>query len=170
MTRWAPSAKNWPSLYNTPLECGLRSVVILLEIFPQRVDLQRLVQYDYLLVHSADVPNGPSSIHPATPNRAGEMLVRRPIIENGIQMMMTKSLIECEFSSEGIRYYAGEWAVTFIGRLESRYTAELRMRAEWAARRFEDYSDDRLNQFMRDNWAVWGAEFEFSDLCRSQNI
>ena len=169
MPRWIPTTHNWPSAFNTPLECGLRSVVLLVEGFPLRLDLQRLVQYDYLLVHSSYVPDGPDSLHPATPHRAGELLVRRPIIEQGIEMMMSKSILACEFSREGIRYFAGEWAVTFVGRLESHYVKKLTARAAWVIERFGSYTESELDSFMRQNWAHWGAEFEFESLLRTES-
>ena len=40
--------------FNSPLEAGLRSTAILEAAYPERYDLQRLVQLDYLVVHSAD--------------------------------------------------------------------------------------------------------------------
>ena len=64
------------SLFNSPLECGLRAVVLLVECSPQELDIQRLVNYDYLLVHSGDI-NGPPSLHPDSPLRSGELLVKR---------------------------------------------------------------------------------------------
>jgi hypothetical protein len=95
--------------------------------------------------------------------------VRRPIIEQGIEMMMSKSIIDCEFSREGIRYVAGEWAVTFIGRLESHYVKKLSARAAWVIATFGSYTDSDLDSFMRHNWANWGAEFEFESLLRTES-
>ena len=66
--------------FNSAIECGLRSLIILEHAFPLEYDLQRLVFYDYLLVHSQDA-GGPNSIHPATPHRSGEVLVKRKMLE-----------------------------------------------------------------------------------------
>lgn len=49
--------------------------------------------YDYLLVHSADVPDGPPSIHPAVPYRGGELLVKRDAIRSGLDLMVSPELI-----------------------------------------------------------------------------
>ena len=142
--------------FNSPLECGLRSAVLLAEAFPQRLDIQRLVHYDYLLVHSGDVAGGPASIHPPTPHRSGELLVRRPIIESGVKLMMSKSIIECEFSTHGIMYLAGEWSLEFINGLEAEYAQSLKERAKWVVAQFALYSDTELSDFMRRNWSNWG--------------
>ena len=48
-------------LFNTPLECGLRLLFLLNACYPKRGDLQRLISYDYLMVHSGDVGDGPAS-------------------------------------------------------------------------------------------------------------
>ena len=149
-----------PLAFNSPVECGLRSVVLLAAAYPQKLDIQRLVQYDYLLVQSGDVEFGPPSIHPPTPNRSGELLVRRPVIEAGIKLMMSKSVIECNTSPSGIHYLAGEWSLAYLNQLDSRYTRELKARAAWVINTFSSYPDSRLMEFMRGNWSHWGAEFE----------
>jgi hypothetical protein len=146
-------------LFNSPLECGLRAAVLLVECYPQELDIQRLVNYDYLLVHSGDL-NGPPSLHPDSPHRSGELLVKRPIIEAGVSLMMTKSIIECVFSPAGIRYHAGNWALSFLAGINAPYCAALRERARWVAGRFAAMSDDDLRAYMAKRWSVWGAEFE----------
>ena len=64
--------------FNSPLETGVRALTVLAESAPAALDLQRLVYFDYLVVHSADA-GGPRSLHPNTPLRNGELLVRRAV-------------------------------------------------------------------------------------------
>lgn len=149
----------WRYVFNTPLECGLRCAAVLLAAYPERCDLQRLVQYEYLLVHSGDVREGPPSLHPAVPHRAGELLVRRELIERGLLFMMSRQMVCREFSRRGIYYFAGESCLAFFDALSSNYTRELRARARWVVDRFGSTSDEDLNGFMRENWTNWGAEF-----------
>jgi len=61
-------------LFNTPLECGLRMLFVLSACSPTKLDLQRLITYDYLIVHSGDVADSPDSLHPAVPFRGTEWL------------------------------------------------------------------------------------------------
>jgi hypothetical protein len=161
---------SWATAFNTPIECGLRSVVLLAECFPETIDIQRLVNYDYLLVHSGDVDGGPESIHPATPHRSGELLVRRPMIEAGIKLFMSKSVIECQMTLSGMLYVAGEWSVAFLDSIESEYANELKDRAHWVVKRFSGFSDPGLAQFMRENWSHWGAEFEYQSLVQDSEL
>ena len=148
-----------PTVFNTPLESGLRSAALLLASYPAACDLQRLVQYDYLIVHSGDVAGGPPSIHPATPHRSGELLVRRSLIESGLELMAHKCVVEPAFSEGGIVYVAGEYALLFLQSLTASYVRELRARADWVVARFQGTSDEDLQAYMRSNWATWGSEF-----------
>jgi hypothetical protein len=164
MTPDSVPANPWAYVFNTPLECGLRSAVLLLAAYPRGCDIQRLVQYDYLIVHSGDVEDGPESIHPATPHRAGELLVRRQLVEQGLDFMARRLVVEKRFTESGITYTAGEYAVLFLATLKSGYAAKLRERAQWVVGRFQDMSDEELGAYMRSRWSRWGAEFIWDSL------
>ena len=145
--------------FNSPLECGLRSLIILEHAFPLGYDLQRLVFYDYLLVHSGDA-SGPESIHPATPHRSGEVLVKRQIIEQGLLLMMSRDLVNREYNAAGIIYQASENATTFLDSLRSRYVRLLKERAAWVVNKFNELGDQELEAFFYKNLDRWGGEFE----------
>lgn len=157
-----------PVLFNSPLECGVRATVLLLAAFPATLDIRRLVQYDYLLVHSGDA-DGPESLHPATPHRSSELLVKRPLVEAGVRMMMKKSIIMCSYSRAGIHYSAGEWAAPFLGSITASYVTRLQERSAWVSERFAHLSDDELSAFMHERWQRWGSEFEFQTLFQPEN-
>ena len=161
---WLSETSPWGSPFNTPLECGLRLAVLLVDAFPSGCDLQRLTQYEYLLVHSGDINDGPPSIHPATPHRSGELHVRRQMIEQGLQMMMSKSVIECLPSSSGLIYRAGLWALTFVSSLQEPYTKALKESSSWVIERFGPLSDEELLTFITERWERWGPEFTESTL------
>ena len=146
--------------FNTPLESGLRALCILYEAFPTAFDSQRLVFFDYLVVHSGDVPDGPESLHPPTPFRSNEWVVRRQLIERGLQLFMGRGLLTVSFSDDGFMYAASEAAASFMKCLEARYTKELRHRAEWAVQHFGDKPEGELIDFFNRNLDRWGAEFE----------
>jgi hypothetical protein len=58
----------------------MRALILLAESYPEQLDLQRILEFDYLMVYTGDV-DGPPSIHPDLPLRSGELLVRRQLIE-----------------------------------------------------------------------------------------
>jgi hypothetical protein len=120
-----------PIPFNSPLETGIRSLAILVAAHPASFDLERLVEMDYLVVHSGDV-NGPESLHAALPMRAGELLVRRGLIEKGLLLMMSRNLIQRILAEDGFNYVAGDAAAPFLASLTSIYSLSLKKRAQWA--------------------------------------
>ncbi len=145
--------------FNSPLETGLRSLSILEAAFPCPYDLQRLVEMDYLVVHSADV-GGPESLHAALPLRAGELLVRRQLIEKGLLLMMSKGLIDRRVASAGIEYAASDAASPYLASLTAPYTLQLRERAQWLVANFHKYSTEEIRSLIRHFFHRWSSEFE----------
>jgi hypothetical protein len=115
---------NSPRVFNSTFETGVRAMFLLVSMYPDALDLEGLVALDHLVVHSEDV-GGPNSLHPATATHATEMLVRRELIQNGLLLMQTRSLVDRIADETGISYRAGEEAHNFISYLTSPYFLEL---------------------------------------------
>jgi hypothetical protein len=153
--------------FNGPVETGLRSLFVLDAISPRSRDLQRLVYFDYLLLHSRDIgDDGPSSIHPAIPYRSGEILVRRELLAKGLELMFSKELVVKQMGQDGVTFSASELCRPFLGYLGSEYAAALRVRARWVAERFEGFVDAELRDYMNANLGRWGAEFNHEAILR----
>jgi hypothetical protein len=148
--------------FNGPLEAGLRVVAILGCAHPRFFDLQRLVAFDYLLVHTGDV-GGPESLHPPTPLQSAELLVRRELLERALLLMMTRNLVERHCMADGIRYRAGENAAPFLSSLTSEYLLQLERRATWLVRSFGDQSDVDFRAIMRRFFERWVEEFQAAE-------
>lgn len=147
-----------PVTFNSPLEAGIRAVAILSAAYPQSYDLQRLVAFDYLLVHTADV-GGPDNLHPPTPMQSAELLVRRRLVEQSLLLMMTRDLVEREVTSEGIKYVAGENASTFFSSVSSLYLLALRDRATWLVEVLGSHSNQEFKGVMHRFFDKWVEEF-----------
>lgn len=147
------------NLFNTPVESALRSLIVLDAISPRQCDVQRMVVYDYLLVHSGDIEDGPESLHGASPLRSGELLVRRSLVERGLELLFKKGLAEKTFSPLGIVYSASPIAATFIGYFESGYARKTMCVAKWIHERFGTMDDLTLRNFADGNIGKWGTEF-----------
>lgn len=148
-----------PQLFNGPIEMGLRVMVLLLESFPSCLDLQRLVVLDYLLVHSADIVGGPTSVHPPSPLRAGEVAVRRDLIEQGLNLYACHGLVKRQLDANGIRYEAEDIAATFLDALTSDYVRKLRDRAHWIFETFGSRTDDEIETILNETIGRWRTEF-----------
>ena len=150
------------SPFNSTLETGIRTLTILVACFPSAHDLGRLVKYDYLVVHSADA-DGPPSLHPALPLRRGELLVRRGLVETGLQLLMSRSLVSHVLTDDGVLYKANEQAGAFLDNLKSPYLLNLRLRANWIAETFESYQTKELDTFVNKLFEEWTTEFQIME-------
>ncbi|KGP77758.1 ABC-three component system middle component 2 [Paenibacillus sp. 1A_MP2] len=155
--------------FNSPLEIGLRALIILSVNQPAYLDLQRLVYYDYLVLHTRDIgdPNSPDSIHPATPHRSGEIVVRRKAMQDGLDLMYSRTLLEIVFGGNGVSYIATELSNAFLDLFESEYYKLLRNNAFWVSQFFSEYSDEELKGYIDNKLGSWGGEFMYEALTRS---
>ena len=145
--------------FNSPFESGLRSVGILVAAFPRTLDLQRLVVFDHLVVHTGDV-GGPRSLHPAVPMRSAELLVRRRLVERGALLMVGRGLISRSADKNGIAYRAADFAETFLLSLTAPYIAALRERTQWGVDAFADLDDEALRARVSDFFDQWVEQFQ----------
>lgn len=146
------------TVFNSALETGVRSLVILTANFPAIWDLQRLVDFDYLVVHSGDV-NGPESLHPPIPMREGELLVRRKIIESGLLLMMSRGLVTRIACPQGIFYQASDNAKPFVDSMTTPYMRSLIDRANWVGNTFGNMDTTELQNLISSFFNKWTTQF-----------
>ena len=149
------------TVFNSTLETGIRSLIILTANYPTALDLQRLVDFDYLVVHSGDV-DGPESLHPPLPMREGELLVRRKIIESGLSLMMSRGLVSRIAGVEGIFYQASDYAKPFVDSLATPYIRSLIDRADWVATAFGNIDTKELHYLSSSFFDKWTTQFHHS--------
>lgn len=146
-------------LFNSTLETGVRAVVILDALHPRGYDLAHLTWFDHLVVHTYDI-GGPHSLHPDIPQRTGELLVRRRLVEDGIKFMRRLHMIESNVGTDGITYRASEDASAFVEALRTEYSTELKARAVWLASFIERASDSDLAKLISTRIGRWAVEFQ----------
>ncbi len=152
------------SPFNGPVETGLRALCVLTTAFPDPYPLQRLVVFDYFLVHSDDIEGGPVGLHPRTPHRGGEILVRRGVIQDGLTLYESRGLIERRYKDGGIFFAATDKSADFLDTLSTEYLALLRKRADWVVERFGELNDTALDAMVREHIGTWGAEFSMESV------
>lgn len=148
-----------PNPFNSPLETGVRSLAVLVAAYPAQLDLQRLIEMDYLVVHSGDA-EGPSSLHAPLPLRGGELLVRRGLVEKGLILMMSRDLVHRIPSDDGFKYVAGEWATPFVTSLTADYSRRLTERAQWAVDRFQSVPTEEIRRITYRLFERWSSQFQ----------
>lgn len=147
------------SAFNSPLETGIRSLGVLAASYPLNFDLQRMVVFDHLVVHTGDL-GGPASLHPRLPLRSGELLVRRSLVERGLLLMVSRGLIQRVVNEDGFSYRACEIAETFLASLASQYMLALKERADWVAHTFSGISDEELRHLVNSIFEQWMDQFQ----------
>lgn len=146
-------------LFNSALETGVRALVFLNAAFPRMFDLAQLTWFDHLVVHTADV-GGPKSLHPDLPQRTGELLVRRRVVEEGVLLMRRLHMINAIADVNGIAYQASDDASALVETMHTSYALDLKARAEWLAENLHDLSSDQLADLIADKIGRWAVEFQ----------
>jgi hypothetical protein len=146
------------SPFHSPLETGLRSLGVLSASYPRHFDLQRLVVFDHLVVHTGDL-GGPASLHPNLPMHSAELLVRRELVERGVMLMISRGLIDRVIDENGFGYRASEFASIFLESLTSEYLTELGKRAQWVSENFADRADTEIKNLTEGVFDKWIEQF-----------
>lgn len=150
--------------FNCSLETGIRALVLLEAFHPRHCDLTELTWFDHLVVHTADIQGEdvPTSLHPDLPNRTGELLVRRRLVEESLRLMHRVHLVDVVDGTDGISFTASQDAPSFLDLLQAPYTLELKKRAAWMAERFSDMSQASIRALVDDKIGRWTAEFQIN--------
>lgn len=146
-----------PQLFNTPLEAGVRAIIILEAFAPKAFDLTTMALLDYYIVHTGDA-GGPTSLHPEINARAGEYFVRRHLVEDGLLLMARASLVEQVFTSNGIEFRAHETATAMIDLFGSAYNQRLAKAAEWLSREAAAQGINPFIQRLKEGLERWSHE------------
>jgi hypothetical protein len=132
--------------------------------FPTAYALQRLVVFDYFLVHSDDIEGGPDGLHPRTPHRGGEILVRRRVLQEGLTLYESRGLVDRIYQDGGIFFAATDKSADFLDTLSTDYLIALRQRADWVVDSFGLFDDAALDLIVRERIGIWGAEFSMESV------
>lgn len=151
-------------IFNSPLETAIRSLCVLVVDDTLHFDLQQLLAFDHLVVHSGDLNESLASLHPKVLQRNGELLVRRSIVEKGLLLMESKNLVERYVTRDGFHYSATELAVVFVESLTNPYVSELYLRSKWAVQMHRESGDQLFTEVFKTAFDRWSREFQIAEL------
>lgn len=148
--------------FNSTLETGIRALVVLEAFYPRRCDLLEMTWLDHLVVHTGDLDgqDAPESLHPDLPNRTGELLVRRQLVERSLRMMQQVHLVDVFETEAGIEFCASEDAPSYLDLLQAPYSVALKQRARWMADRFAGLDPAEIRVLIESRIGRWTAEFK----------
>lgn len=156
--------------FNSTLETGIRALVLLDAFHPRRCDLLEVTWLDHLVVHTGDLDgqDAPQSLHPDLPNRAGELLVRRQLVEKSLRLMQQVHLVEVFETEEGISFGASDDAPSYLDLLQAPYSVALKERARWMAGRYGSLKTNEMRSLVESRIGRWAADFRVEDTIRRQ--
>lgn len=150
-------------IINNSIEISLRILVLFNEL-EKSIDLQRVIYYDYALLHSADFDKNQKSLHPPSPFRKEELVVKNNSIKEALSILCQKQLINIEYNNEGIFYKKNDLTPLLIQHLKSDYVAQLRCKSKWINATFNNYEDQELLKYFDDTIGKWNSEFSMYGL------
>lgn len=151
-------SKNFNLTFNSSLEVGLRSLSLLRSAYPKGIDLNHLVLLDFIVTHT-DSFGGLPSLHSKNKYKPTELLVRRPLIEEGLKLLAKKGLIEVLITDEGFFYVAGDSSNTFFGALISEYYTRQNARSDWVINKYGSLQFVELKSEVNNIFEEWIEEF-----------
>lgn len=155
-------------VFNSPIEVGIRVLVLLESSTNIGHSLQRLCVYDYILLHAGDIDLSQSNIHPLHPYRSSEYPIKHQIIENAIYMLICRRLINVFADDHGITYGSNARTKWFLDALESEYINKLKRTADWIDAKFSESTDEELSILIKQKITKWGNEFNQEVLIGSE--
>lgn len=155
-----PSVPVPPTLFNSDVETGIRTLIILDALHPRRCNILELMWFDYAVVNSGQFESGPPSLHPMTDVNTGELLVRRHSIQRGLNLLRRMHLADERHDDTGVTFSAGEEAPSFLDRLEAAYHQSLKDRAIWLMEAFGAKSADQIGADIETAIGRWTAHLQ----------
>lgn len=116
---------------------------------------------DHLVVHTGDLDGDdvPESLHPDLPNRVGELLVRRQLVERSLRVMQQVHLVDVFETESGVEFCASQEAPSYVDLLQAPYSRALKTRAKWMANRFAGMTTLEIRSLVEARIGRWTAEF-----------
>lgn len=145
-------------ILNNSIEISLR-LLILLETLNKGVDFQRIIFYDYALLHSGDFDSDQSSLIPPSPFRREELSVKADLIQNALALLSKKQLIDVVFKEKGVFYKRNNLTRLFLRNFTSGYYIKIAEKAKWVKKHFKKYDDQRLKAYFDLSIEQWKSEF-----------
>ena len=146
-------------IFNSPEEVGVR-ILFILDVCGNRMSSQRIMYYDYFALHLNDIDDNYESLHPDNPNHSSEIAVRREKINQGLNLMISKGLLNVKYSKTGIYYQKNQLTSSFIELFKNGYSDRLKQNITIVDKLFREYSDNKIYKYVNKNIGSWVGEFE----------
>ena len=156
-------------ILNNSIECSLRLVVLINEL-TTGIDFQRIIYYDYALLHSGDFDSSQESLYPSSPFRKEELYVKNRLIKDALAILCQKQLVDVEYKETGVLYKKTNLSQLFLNYLSTDYFLSLKEKAKWINVYFNSYNDQQLKEYFDKTIGEWKSEFSTYGLTRTELV
>lgn len=146
-------------IYNTNQEIGCR-ILLILNIVKDNYSIERIGYYDYFSLHFSISKTTGKSLHPPNPNHSAEIIIKRHTIENAVNFLIGKGLIEPQYSSQGIKYQNTYLGNKIADMFNNEYTKKYQRYVKAVDKIFSKMTEDKIRDYVNKNIGKWIGEFE----------
>jgi hypothetical protein len=144
---------------NSPIEFGLRALVLLSQIEDEGIDIDRLLIYDYLLTNSGEFNEELPSLHVETPYKYSKLIVKREVLKEGVKIFSSHGLIDITLTERGIYYKKSSYTNAFLANMTSKYKQELVNISKWIIEEVHYKDDYKIEEKINSRILEYGIEF-----------
>lgn len=155
-------------LLNSTFDVALRLLAILTTCREAMTE-DRLTIYSYFSLHLADMRKGEKSTHPDLPYRYSGFLKSKEVIIPAVELLLSKGLIDCDFTTTNFRYVATEMGIAFYSQIDGEYKQKLIESINKVHYSLKRMSDQQLNLLISNELYNWGSEFKYESVINEHN-
>lgn len=148
---------------NSTFEISLRLLAILATCL-KSMTVERLAAYSYFCLYLSDLDKRETSLHPEIPFRNSCFINSKEVILPAIDLLMSKGLVACDYSSHSIRFSASDLGVALYSQIQGTYKTSLEASIQKAHELMKRKSDSSLNALIYGRMADWGSEFSYESV------
>lgn len=146
-------------IYNSKQEIGCR-ILLILVCTQKKMQAETISVYDYFSIHINDILPDRPCLHPSNPNHSSELVVRRLMIREALSFLVSKGLVQIEWSEFGIRYYADKFSEDISKLLDCNYSKKYVEYVICVDGFFEQKTEYEINKFAETNIGNWKSILE----------
>lgn len=98
---------------------------ILVDIYPSKISLEKLVCFDFMIVNIEDFFYDETSLHPAIPRRDAQLAIKRDVMLDAIFLLKKYDLIIEWYMKKGFLYSASEKTFSFTNSYQNSYVRRM---------------------------------------------
>lgn len=152
-------------ILNGTFEVALRLLAIMTTC-KKAMTVERLTAYSYFALYLSDLDKEESSLHPEIPYRNSGYINSREVILPAIDMLLSKGVASCDYSSHSVTFAATELGIALYRQIQGTYKAKLEESIRKAHELMKRKSDKNLNDFIYGRLAEWGSEFGYESVLK----